>query len=57
MHGSTWETTPDGRPGWINLLLAQGYEVHVLDNVERGRSGFAPGLWRDDPILRSQEEA
>ncbi len=57
MHGSTWETTPDGRPGWINLLLAQGYEVHVLDNVERGRSGFAPGLWQDDPILRSQEEA
>ena len=57
MHGSTWETTPDGRPGWLNLLLAHGYEVHVLDNVERGRSGFAPGLWQDDPILRSHEEA
>jgi len=57
MHGSTWETTPDGRPGWINLLLADGYEVHVLDNVERGRSGFAPGLWQGEPILRSQEEA
>ncbi len=57
MHGSTWETTPDGRAGWINLLVAQGYEVHVLDNVERGRSGFAPGLWEGDPILRSQEEA
>ena len=21
MHGSTWETTPDGRPGWLHLLL------------------------------------
>jgi len=57
MHGSTWETTPDGRPGWLNLLVGEGFEVHVLDNVERGRSGFAPGLWDGDPILRSQEEA
>lgn len=57
MHGSTWETTPDGRPGWVNLLVGQGYEVHVLDNVERGRSGFAPGLWDGQAILRSQEEA
>ena len=57
MHGSTWETTPDGRPGWLNLLVSLGYEVHVLDNVERGRSGFAPGLWEGDPLLRSQEEA
>ena len=56
MHGSTWETTPDGRPGWLHMLLARGYEVHVLDNVERGRSGFAPGLW-GEPILRSREEA
>ncbi|MEX0285636.1 MAG: alpha/beta fold hydrolase [Paracoccaceae bacterium] len=57
MHGGTWETTPDGRPGWLNLLVAQGYEVHVLDNVERGRSGFTPNLWQGDPILRSLEEA
>lgn len=57
MHGSTWETTPDGRPGWLNRLLARGHEVHVLDNVERGRSGFAPGLWDDEPLLRSHEEA
>lgn len=57
MHGSTWETTPDGRPGWLNLLVRLGYETHVLDNVERGRSGFAPGLWDGDPISRSQQEA
>ena len=57
MHGSTWETTPDERPGWVNLLVDEGYETHVLDNVERGRSGFMSGLWNDDPILRSQEEA
>jgi pimeloyl-ACP methyl ester carboxylesterase len=57
MSGSCWETTPDGRPGWLHLLLTQGYEVHVVDNVERGRSGFAPGLWEGEPLLRSMEEA
>lgn len=57
MSGSCWETTPDRRPGWLHLLLDRGYEVHVLDNAERGRAGFAPGLWDGNPLLRSQEEA
>ena len=57
MSGSCWETTPDGRPGWLHLLLRRGYEVHVVDNVERGRAGFAPGLWSGEPLLRSLEEA
>ena len=57
MHGSTWETTPDGRPGWLNLLIKDGYETHVIDNVERGRAGFALNLWEGDPIARSHEEA
>lgn len=57
MSGSCWETTPDGRPGWLQLLLQRGYEVHVIDNTERGRAGFAPGLWQGDPVLRSLEEA
>lgn len=57
MSGSCWETTPDGRPGWLHLALDRGYECHVVDNVERGRAGFAPGLWDGTPLLRSLEEA
>lgn len=57
MSGSCWETTPDGRPGWLHLLVQRGYEVHVLDNMERGRAGFAPGQWEGEPLLRSMEEA
>jgi len=57
MSGSCWDKTPDGRPGWLQLLLAQGYEVHVVDNAERGRAGFAPGHWQGEPLLRSMEEA
>lgn len=57
MNGSCWETTPDGREGWLHLLLKRGYEVHIVDNVERGRAGFAPGIWTGDPLLRSMQEA
>lgn len=57
MAGTVWEATPDGRPGWLHLLLAQGYEVHVIDNAERGRAGFMPGLWPGEPVLRSLEDA
>lgn len=57
MTGTCWETTPGGQPGWIQRLVGRGYEVHVIDNVERGRAGFAPGLWEGEPVLRSLEEA
>lgn len=57
MSGSMWERTPDGRHGWLHGLLAKGHEVHVIDNVERGRAGWAPGLWLGDAILRTMEEA
>lgn len=57
MCGTTFDTTPDGRPGWLHRLLDSGYEVHVIDNVERGRAGFAPGVWQGEPLLRSMEEA
>ena len=57
MTGAMWETTPDGRPGWLHFLLEAGFEVHVVDNVERGRAGWMPGLWEGQPFLRSMEEA
>lgn len=57
MHGAVWETTPDGRPGWLHGLLDMRREVHVVDMVERGRASFAPGHMGGEPILRSMEEA
>lgn len=59
LTGAMWETTPDGRPGWLHGLLARGYEVHVVDSVERGRAGWCAldGVWPDKPIQRSLEEA
>ena len=52
LTGVTYETTPDGREGWLNMFIRKGWDVYVSDAVERGRSGFAsPDIWPDKPIL------
>ena len=35
--------TPDGRRGWADYFLANGYAVYVVDQPGRGRSGYFPG--------------
>lgn len=42
LSGVCWETTPDGRPGWLHYFLRQGFDVTVVDASERGRASWAP---------------
>lgn len=44
LHGAAsssavWETTPDGRDGFNNLFLRQGFGVYLVDQPRRGRAG------------------
>ncbi|MFJ1300877.1 esterase [Pseudomonadota bacterium AL_CKDN230030165-1A_HGKHYDSX7] len=59
MTGCTWETTPDGRSGWLQRFLEAGYDVLVSDAVERGRSSWArfPHVYREAPVFRTKREA
>ncbi len=59
LTGACWETTPDGRPGWLHDFLRQGFAVYVIDNVERGRAGFCAleGVWGGEPVMRTAAEA
>jgi pimeloyl-ACP methyl ester carboxylesterase len=59
LTGATWETTPDGRPGWQTFFLRRGYDVYVSDAVERGRSGWQrfPEIYPTEPVFRSKREA
>jgi len=59
MTGAMWESTPDGRPGWLQHLLRAGHAVYVVDNVERGRAGWVPfqSVWPQPPIIRNAEES
>jgi len=50
LTGVTYETTPDGRDGWLNMFIRKGWDVYNSDAVERGRSGFAgPDVWKSEP--------
>ncbi len=40
--GVNFIATPDGRRGWADYFLAQGYAVYVADQPGRGRSGYFP---------------
>ena len=51
LTGVTYETTPDGREGWLTMFIRNGWDVYISDAVERGRSGFAPPeIWPDPPL-------
>ena len=38
--GTNFLGTPDGRRGWADYFLEQGYAVYVVDQPARARSGF-----------------
>jgi len=51
MTASTWEDTPDGRPGWQTYFLDKGYDVYMIDSVGRGRAGMSSAqLQTGEPI-------
>ena len=57
LTGVTYESTPDGREGWLNLFIRKGWDTYVSDAVERGRSGFAnPDIWNDSPIFLNYQD-
>lgn len=49
MHGlaqtaTNWMTTPDGRQGWADWLVGQGWTVYMIDQPARGRSAWQPDI-------------
>jgi len=57
LTGVTYETTPDGREGWLNFFLKRGWAVYNSDAVERGRSGWAmyPDVFKGEPVFLTKE--
>ena len=57
LTGVTYETTPDGREGWLNYFVKNGWPVYNSDAVERGRSGWAmyPDIFKGDPVFLTKE--
>src|SRR6266480_3934072 len=58
LTGVTYETTPDGREGWLNFFVKQGWDVYNSDAVERGRAGWAmfPEIFKGEPLFLPKDE-
>lgn len=58
LTGVTYETTPDGRDGWLNWFVKRGWDVYNSDAVERGRAGFAmyPEVFTSEPLFLPKDE-
>jgi pimeloyl-ACP methyl ester carboxylesterase len=59
LTGVTWETKPDGKPGWQMFFLRAGHDVYVSDAVERGRASWAryPEIFTSEPLFRTKKQA
>ncbi len=59
LTGVTWETKPDGKPGWMQYFFRAGHAVYVSDAVERGRASWAryPEIYPGVPFFRTKQEA
>lgn len=59
MTGAHWESTPDGRQGWLTRFLEAGFDVIVSDAVERGRASWSPfpHIYPGPPLVRTMNEA
>jgi len=53
LTGVSYESTPDGREGWLNWFVRQGWDVYNSDAVERGRAGWAmfPEIFKTEPLF------
>jgi pimeloyl-ACP methyl ester carboxylesterase len=53
LTGVSYESTPDGREGWLNYFIKQGWDTYNSDAVERGRAGWAmsPDIFKGEPVF------
>jgi pimeloyl-ACP methyl ester carboxylesterase len=61
IHGAAqtntnWMGTPDGRKGWAEYFVEQGYVVYMMEQPSRGRSAWHPGDGPTRMFTAQQEE-
>jgi pimeloyl-ACP methyl ester carboxylesterase len=59
LTGVSWETKPDGQPGWQRFFLNRGHDVYVADAMERGRASWAryPQIYKTEPTTVTKKLA
>src|ERR1700675_3139832 len=57
MSGTNFIGTPDGREGWAQYFVRQGYAVYVVDQPGRGRSGYLAAAYGPDRNVQRDNSA
>ncbi|OUY06246.1 alpha/beta hydrolase [Acinetobacter populi] len=50
-QGCEFLSTPDGRPGWAQYFLRQGFSTYIIDRAGHGRSPFSEALGEPVSLL------
>ena len=50
LSGVTYETKPDGKPGWLDYFIRAGWDTYISDAMERGRSGWS-STFKGEPVF------
>jgi hypothetical protein len=59
LTGVTYETTPDGREGWLNMFIRKGWDVYNSDAPRSpisSRSGWSAKAWWSRKQYRRADE-
>jgi pimeloyl-ACP methyl ester carboxylesterase len=55
--GAGFNGTPDGRDGWEQYFVANGWAVYIMDQVGRGRSQYLESVYgKNNPKLAKADE-
>ena len=54
VSGTNYTGTPDGREGWAQYFVRQGYAVYVVDQVGKGRSSYVEQAYGPTELADSQ---
>lgn len=54
MSGTNYTGTPDGREGWAQYFVRQGYVAYVVDQVGKGRSSYMEQTYGPTELVDSQ---
>jgi pimeloyl-ACP methyl ester carboxylesterase len=55
--GAGWQGTPDGRSGWADYFLRQGYPVYVIDQPGRAKSPWVEVGYGPLPAVTTPQSA
>ena len=56
LSGQAYDTTPDGRMGWLEYFLRAGHPVYAVDQAGRARSGFDGSLYNATRLGTAKEQ-